>query len=227
MTLKKKDWLYSDLLEACAEPGCPLCCVGLAHVRRYLDNTLYEGVNDPGVRAELREARGYCDTHAWMLREGRGVVLGIAILQHDVLSQVLEATEVAQRGRNVRKRAQDLLQRLRPAADCPACAYQHKMEDMAIHTFLKYLDDPDLVEALKDTSGLCLAHFSRALELVDDSRQLQSLERYQRQALQRLREELAELIRKHDYRFRGEELGKERDSWLRAIGIVSGEHGLR
>jgi len=227
METTKKDALYSDLLEACAKPGCLLCRVSLAFVRSYLDSTMYERVNDGGVRANLRNARGYCNTHAWMLTERHGVVLGAAIIQRDVLNTVLEAIDVAPLGRGVRQYAQEILRRLRPTAECPVCAHRRTMEDIAIQTLLKYLDDARLAAALAATSGLCLPHFSRALELVKDSGQLQRLLRFQRETLQGLWDELSELIRKHDYRFVDEGFGEEGDSWLRATGIVSAERGAR
>ena len=227
METTKKDALYSDLLQACAKTGCPLCRVSLAFVRSYLDSTMYERVNDGGVRANLRAARGYCNTHAWMLTEGFGVVLGAAIIQRDVLNTVLEATNIAPLGRGTRQYARDILRRLHPTAECPACAHLRTMEDIAIQTLLKYLDDPHLAAALATTSGLCLLHFSRALELVEDSEQLQRLLRFERGALEGLRDELSELIRKHDYRFIGEGFGQGSDSWLRATGIVSAERGVR
>jgi hypothetical protein len=225
--MTKKDRLYLDLLEACAKPGCPLCRVSLAFVRSYLDSTMYERVNDFGVRAALRDARGYCNAHAWMLTEGYGVVLGTAIIQRDVLNAVLKAADVAPLGRGARQYAQDILRRLRPTAECPACANQRTMEDIAVQTLLKYLDDARLAAALAETSGLCLPHFSRALELVEDSDRLQRLLRFQWQALEGLCDELSELIRKHDYRFKDEGFGEEGDSWLRATGIVSAERGAR
>jgi len=223
METTKKNALYSDLLEACAKPGCPLCRVSLAFVRSYLDNTMYERVNDFGVRAALCDARGYCNTHAWMLTEGRVVVLGAAIIQRDVL----KATDVAPLGRGARQHAQDILRRLRPTAECPACAHRRTMEDIAIQTLLKYLDDARLAAALTATYGLCLPHFSRALELVEDLEQFQRLLRFRHEALRGLGNELSELIRKNDYRFRDEGFGEEGDSWLRATGIVSAERGAR
>ena len=227
METHKKDRLYSDLLEACARPGCPLCRVSLAFVRSYLESTMYERVNDEGVRAALRDARGYCNVHAWMLTEGYGVVLGTAIIQRDVLNAVLEATDVPRLRRGARQYAQEVLRRLRPTAECPACAHRRTMEDIAIQTLLKYLDDPQLAAALDKTDGLCLPHFSRALELVEDSGHLRRLLDFQRQALKGLCDELSELIRKHDYRFADEGFGEEGSSWLRATGIVSAERDAR
>src|SRR5438270_521697 len=41
--------------------------------------------------------------------------------------------------------------------------------------------------------------------------------------LQRLDEQLGELIRKHDYRFKNEARGDEMVSWKKAAGLVAGE----
>ncbi len=225
--MTKKDHLYSELLDACGKSGCPVCHLSLAFTRDYLERTMYEGVNDPGVRAALREARGYCNPHAWLLTEGHGVVLGTAIIQRDILETVVGITDIAPRGRPVRRHAAEILERLQPAGRCPACVHQRQFEDRAIHTLLKYLGDEQLATTLEETSGLCLAHFSRALELVEDSDQLKGLQRFQQEALQGLCEELTELIRKHDYRYADEGFHEEGDSWLRATGIVSGERGIR
>lgn len=223
----KKDRLYLDLLEACAEPGCPLCRVALTYTRQYLDGILYEHVNDPGIRETLRNARGFCNTHAWMLTEGFGILLGVAIIQRDVVHTALEVLRLNPQGRNVRQYAQELVRRLQPKAECPACTNLRTVETHALQTLLKYLNDPDLAHMLAGSSGLCLPHFTRALELVENEIQLQHVLRFQRLALHRLDNELSELIRKQDYRFRHEELGKERDAWLRATGIVSGERKSR
>ena len=222
-TVKKmKDQMYSELLKACAQPGCPLCRMSLEAVRRYLASTMYEFVNDGGVRAALRAARGYCNRHAWMVTEGYGVVLGVAVVQRDLIDATLEATESVPQ----RQGGPKIARRLRPTADCPACTHQRRMDDIAIQTLLKYLDDPDMASALEGTC-LCLPHLARALELVQNSDQLELLLRFQRKSLLELRGELSELIRKHDYRFVDEGFGPEGDSWLRATGIVSGERGAR
>jgi len=225
MNTAKKDRFYSDLLEACERPGCPLCRISRAFMHSYMDATLYERVNDYGVRAALREARGYCNTHAWMLADRHGVVLGAAIMQRDVLNTLLRELDDVPIRKGARQTAQDVAQRLRPTTECPACIHRREMDDLAITTLLKYLGDARLSAALERTSGLCIPHFTRALDLVEDQRQLDNLVRFQREALHRLSDELSELIRKHDYRFMSEGFGDEGDSWLRATGIVSGEHG--
>ena len=48
----------------------------------------------------------------------------------------------------------------------------------------------------------------------------------QQQGWKRLLGELDEFIRKQDYRFREEPIGSERDSWIRAVALVSGQPGV-
>jgi len=223
----QKDTRYFDLIEACSESGCPICHISLELGRHYVDSILYEYVNDPDVRDEIRKSRGYCNEHAWWMLDVRGAGLGIAILQRDVIETVLDLTETWPNGRNTRQSAEELLKRLRPTAECPVCAHRREMEDIALNALLTHIGDPDLATALAGSAGLCLPHFLRALERVDDAEALKQLVALQRRTLTELRDDLAEFIRKNDYHFRDEGFGKEGDSWRRAIGIVSGERGVR
>lgn len=49
------------------------------------------------------------------------------------------------------------------------------------------------------------------------------LQKAQLTILQRLEQQLAELIRKHDYRYIHEKRGTEMTSWQRAAALVAGE----
>lgn len=223
----RKDMMYFDLSDACAEPGCPVCRISLKSVRSYLNSIMSGYVNNSTIRAKLRKAHGFCNKHAWWLHDGYGSVLGIAIIQHDIVKNVLDTINIPFRGRSTRKRARNLLKHLRPSAECPACVHRREMEDIAIHTLLKYISDKDLTVALANSSGICLPHFLRALELVQNADTLKQLVDLEQRALAKLRDELAEFIRKNDYRFMGEGFGKEGNSWLRAISIISGEPDVR
>jgi hypothetical protein len=72
---------FYDLRDALTQPGCPVCRLKADAVRRHLDGMLWESVNDSGVRHDIREARGFCQQHAWQLVEG-GSSLGAAIICH-------------------------------------------------------------------------------------------------------------------------------------------------
>jgi len=101
------------------------------------------------------------------------------------------------------------------------------MEDDYLNTLLQHLDDEGLATALRTSAGLCLPHFRRALQLIRDEETFHRVVEWQLDCLERLHGELDELIRKHDYRFSGEDLGAEGDAWIRAIAQVSGEKRIR
>jgi len=234
-----------DVLVAGPESGlrtCPVCHLVLKAVGRYLDNLLYESVNDPGVRRAIRRARGFCNQHAWQLREIGGA-LGIAIIHRDVLETVKSSI---QRGEYRRTqwfslvRLQETLSPeeatastaalvavLEPQEECPACQQQRSMEDIYLITLLEHLDGDELAADFRTSAGLCLPHFRRALQLVRAEDTFHRLVEAQLTCLERLRDELDELIRKHDYRFMSEGFGAEGDAWIRAIAQVSGEKGVR
>jgi hypothetical protein len=205
--------------------GCPLCTVSLQAVRSYLDSVMYEYVNAPDVRETLTESRGYCHEHASWLTEGYGRELGAAIVYRDVVAALCDAIQSTPPGG--RRYAQELHRRLQPTAECPACVYRRRMEERTLRALLRHLDREELQTALGGSSGLCLPHLLQGLELGRRSPALEQLVSLEGRALSKLRNQLGEFIRKSDYRFADEDLGEEGDSWLRAIMIVSGAHGVR
>ena len=229
---------YSDIRAAFDQPGCPLCRLLAVEADRYLDAVLWELVNDPPSRADLNRARGYCQEHGWLLVR-HGAVLGVAILTRDVIATLLDvlASNAVKasptpglRGllRNLaRDRASeltaDLVSDLKPQRPCPACAHLDPIERDALDTLLAHLDGPGaLAKAYRASDGLCLDHFRSALERAPSGTEARSLVAAQRDVWERLHVELGEFIRKKDFRFRHEPYGEERDSWRRALGIISG-----
>ena len=73
------------------------------------------------------------------------------------------------------------------------------------------------------TGGLCLPHFQLTLSHASAG-QAKTLAAWQAEAWRELRGELDELIRKHDYRFRGETISEdEANSWERAVAAIIGD----
>ena len=233
---------YYEVREALAQEGCPLCRLAQQSVRRFLDHLLYENVNDPGVRSEVRQARGFCNLHAWQLYAERDA-LGAAILHRDVLQEVLRQLPdqpAIGAPRSFWQRLQDLFRpagvgahvvglpaRLAPHRLCPACRVRRNAEEIYGQTLLANLADAEFRRDLLHSDGLCLPHLRLLLEMTDRAgpatRELLAVER---QACERLVEELGEFIRKQDYRFRAEPIGAEGNSWIRAIALVSGRPGV-
>ncbi len=218
-----------DLREALSQSGCPVCRLVEVDTGRYLDNLLWENVNDPGLRREIRRARGFCREHTRMLASRPGASLGLALIARDVWGEIQHATETvrlpAPKARQTRAAdiAAGLLARLAPQGECPACVYARAMEDLYLDVLLGHLLGEDgLLAAYQASEGLCLPHFRQALARVRDGAVYAALVGAQRAAGQRRLAELDEFIRKNDYRFRDEPWGRERDAWRRALTALVG-----
>ncbi len=218
-----------DLREALSQSGCPVCRLVERDTGRYLDNLLWENVNDPGLRREVRRALGFCRDHTRMLVSRPGASLGLALIARDVWREIQRATETvrlpAPKTRRARAAAPaaDLLARLTPQGECPACAYARAMEDLYLDVLLeRLLGEDSLLAAYQASEGLCLPHLRQVLTRVQDSTVYAALVESQRTIGQRRLAELDEFIRKNDYRFRDEPWGQERDAWLRALNALVG-----
>ncbi len=72
------------------------------------------------------------------------------------------------------------------------------------------------------SGGLCLLHLRVAVNLADVG-QITKLANWQAAVYRGLDEQLGEFIRKHDYRFAGEPMEAEKDSWTRAVAAIAGQ----
>jgi hypothetical protein len=178
-----------------------------------------------GVRDTLRDARGPCYRHAWRIARRRGSVLGTAIIYRDVvntLTKALEGQPVAP-NRLFSRGQPELARQLAPVVGCPACALETDSSSRHAKTLLKHLDADGLEAAYVAAGGLCLPHFQTVL-MHTSGGQAKTLAGWQAAAWRQLRDELDELIRKHDYRFRGETVtDAEAVSWDRAVAMIVGD----
>ncbi len=229
---------YYDLRDALALPGCPVCRLAARDAERYLDGLLWEHVTDPGVRAKVRRAQGFCRDHARLL-DRAGAALGVAILMQDVLRAVLETLEGAhfqappalslRRAQETLDPGQpsaataELVARLAPGEPCPACARAGEMETVYLDTLVEQLmGEEGLLGAYGVSGGLCLPHLRLALVRLREPAVFEALVSAQRDIWGRLEADLREQIRKNDYRFRDEPWGDESNAWLRGLAAVSG-----
>jgi len=228
---------FYDLRDALAQPGCAVCRLRVDAADRFLENLLWESVNDPARRREIRQARGFCREHAWGLVRA-GASLGVAIVMRDVLQSVLEVLEGAsfEKGPSLSLRglqetlglkrptaAAEVVAQLEPPATCPACVWVEKVESVLLDTLVRSLTgEESLLAAYEASDGLCLPHFRRALARVRGEANFEALVSAQRLIWERLIGQLNESIRKSDYRFLGEDWEAEEGAWLRAITAIAG-----
>ena len=201
---------YDALIEACQQDGCPICRLEHAADLRFLERLFYAQVNDYAVRQQLRASLGFCRQHAQMaLDEVQGQALGLAIIYDDLLRLVLEQVEKQPAVLAAQKK-------------CPACENRDEINTRALSELSRHILTDQMQAALKASQGLCLTHLRQAFELMREPAKRKALMAIQREIMLGLRAELAEYIRKNDYRFMGEAPGPERDAWIRAVRMVAG-----
>lgn len=221
---------YADLIEAMAQPHCPVCRLVQRDVARYINSLLYEYVNDYDTNAGFRAGRGLCGTHSWQMHETRGSALGVAILFHAALDEVLRVdldnTSRGNGGLGGLLGRSKTPKDLDPTGPCMVCAYQRRAERLHIELLADHIAASDLAEAFAASDGLCLPHFQGTLERMGNRSGRTEFVRVQREIWLNLREELELFIRKNDVNYQGEGFGPEGDSWRRAIRLLAGEDGV-
>ena len=227
------DPLGHDLLRLLAEPGCPICAAVGQAVQRGLTTIADESITDPDARGELRAALGFCAVHGQQWLEF-GNALATAILYHDLcghLQRLLAQSDAAaDAGRSSRSQwrsdtrsGRRLAQDLTPARACPACDQAHTTEGHALQACAAGLTQPAFRAAfVAHPLGLCLPHFRAVLPLLRDAAIMREDVQAQADRYAATRAQLAEVIRKYDYRFVQEPKGDEFGAVSRSIGLVAG-----
>lgn len=222
-------FLGYKLVEACREPGCPICRLEQQGVERYLDNQFYENVNSPAWRDQLRASHGFCREHAWLGVEKRlGDALGFSIIYHDIVNSVLKRLDDKNSPPASRRRGslRDLFEKVRtaltPRKRCPVCEHREELTHNLLSGLVEDLPSPQFTDALQASEGLCLSHLTQTLETIKDISIYEKLLSIHREKLASLKHELAEFIRKNDYQAIKEGFGSEGDAWLRSIRMIAG-----
>jgi len=218
---------FQTLLYACKQEGCPLCRLTQESTYRYLDSWKYELFTDVELQDELRHSQGFCHAHTWQLAQ-MGAALQLAQNYRSILSDTmdqLQASESAASGGLLHC----FFETKQNRPPCPACRQKEQAEVGLVHTLRHALLESTFYTEFANSQGLCLNHLRLAseLKLADTPGDwLPLLRKAQLACLQRLDQQLGEMIRKHDYHFKDEARGSEMVSWKRAAGLVAGEENL-
>jgi len=226
---------YHDLLRDLQEPGCPVCRGANEGARRYLDALLWEFVNDVSTRQRLRASHGICREHtvlALAVVSEQAGSMGVAILYGDFIAHVTDEIEnllgPSPTGSRLRRKHPRSFDGADPHLGCAACEAAHRVA----RNYLAILSSSDReseigAEARRDLRFLCLPHLRLGLEIAPDRTGAANLfEIYARGAHEAIRD-LAQYVRKQDYRHRDEPRGRETDSWIRAAYLMVGTPALR
>jgi hypothetical protein len=191
---------------------CPICFLTHDYAHEHIKSLLDESVTDPVSRRVLSRSQGFCRRHAWRAVQ-QNQILGLAIIYEALLEEGLKSLKNRPRiwGKKAAKR-------------CPICESEQKREQALVLEFCRCWE---LSEKLRKTFAergiLCLSHLKNALAQKMDGTLRQSLFEKGNSALEKLLKDLNEFLEKQDYHRSRETVGQERDAWIRAIRMVSGE----
>jgi len=231
---------YFQLLDACKQPGCPVCTRLEQGATRSLDSLMYEQVNDPITRQRLVESHGFCNWHAWILPGIHNSALGVALIYRHLLQETLDRLQAARRDAHPRTRRRRVWERLTGSrrdpiqmlawrgrkTRCPMCGFARHAERDDLTTILEYIGEPGFAEAFSRSSGLCLPHLYLAMTIGRDHPHLRTLLAVQEARWKDLVWELEEFARKFDYRYADEAKGRETSSWHRVLEVFTGRSAL-
>lgn len=216
-----------ELLQSFEQPGCPVCRLTVESVHNYLGSLVYEYVNEPPTHMAVRAARGFCPTHAWhVLEQINASGLGIAVLYEGLVRNLLKDMGEITPDSGKRQIAQ-AAGALKTRGPCPACTHRATVEEHVIRNLLENLEQAEFSEAFGRSGGVCLIHLRQALDSGFPAAAKARLLAIQQELWARLQRDLAEYIRKNDYRFADEPMGEEGTSPRRAIEQMAGVKNLR
>ena len=223
-----KHTTYFNLLDALKENGCAICTLVKKSVHKSLDDFLYEQVNDPGVRKEIKESFGFCNRHAWQLQKfGDG--FGLSIIYQYLSRLLIDKMDKKVDPKTLIKgllQDKEIRNFQKIQNTCMVCKEEKEVERRYIEVFIDNFEDAELQFAFKNSFGLCLPHLLTLLKLCKDAKISVEVLKIEDVKIKSIIEELKEFERKHDYRFSKEKIGKEGDSWIRAIEKLTGKESV-
>ncbi len=234
MTLEiERSFLYFRILDAVQKSYCPVCYYANKSVWNYIDSLLYERVNDPGTRLDMKSSKGYCSIHAAQFVRA-GDAFGTTILYRDLIQlfkkDISEIYKNYQTEPSIRDKLRNWINSIKKKVSikiekiCPICSYQTDTIKMTVSLILDYLKDDDFKKIYRESYGLCNLHFLQGLKCHPNQEIADVLTQKERLILTTLDYELGEFIRKQDYRYSDEPIGSEGNAWIRAIEHLTGKN---
>ncbi len=219
---------YYEVMEALRDSkACAVCVILEKNSKRHLEALMYESVNDPTVRAPLVKSHGFCRKHTLRLIEC-GDPLGLAILYQDQISCLQRELDSLERPKPALKKALESLgagKKARPwrrDEACPECLVEREWETRNIAVLAGWIGEPEMMKAIERGVGLCAQHLLLTAAACETEERKALLIKAHRAKIEGLKAELAEFVRKNEYRASAESIGKEADSWLRALKSIAG-----
>ena len=195
--------VFYDVWDALGIPDdCPICFLHRRHAHKFMDDLLYENVNNPVLREHLRESLGFCDEGralAEELHDGQGLSILLASLAH-----------------NVALRLRGLKPQLTPERPCPLAESTGEAEARYLRVFVRHYGESDVQKRHEAGFGFCLEHLGVCLSLFEDKDLRLRLCAAEKGKIEHLLAELQLYVDKCCYT-NTSPIGGEANAWIRAL----------
>ncbi len=216
-----------ELEDALRKEGCAVCRLVDRAGRSYLDNLLYEQVNDGEAQKEFRNSLGLCELHARRML-GTGDGLGTAILYRTAIRELLELLPRVPNSPRSRSPlhvllgcAEDAQAIPEPGEGCMICQAEVDAERRYLNSLVAGAEDGSLENFLDGSATICIRHLSRASALTGGWLPHALIEATEA-IIKDISSDLDQYVRHNDYRFSGEPWGRERDVNRRTVKTLLG-----
>jgi hypothetical protein len=203
--------------------GCPMCQIIKEDTVNAMDALLYEHVNDPVMRKQLR-VKWLCNRHAWQLR-AQGDAFGQSIIYKDLLEKLVGTIENVS-GIPAKKKIPKLSEIDIHRKRCLFCDQEIQTEQRLISVLHENYRESKFQSWYLKNFGMCIPHLFKIVQKSNDPEMIEYFISVERIKITQLIGELSEFLRKHDYRFSKESFGKEGDAWIRAVEKLNGKDGI-
>jgi len=233
------DPIYTDLLDALKQPGCPVCRLERSAVDGYLDNLFQRNLKDIEVSQRLRESLGLCRQHSWQMLDSKfGDTLTFSLIYHEILQSAIHSLQTLEKPPLSPHRIHSMLERfkhnptgkiktavipLTPQKRCPACEQLDRTAQLSLETLGVSLENEVMSNALASSDGLCLPHLRLAFVQMQDATAYQILLAISNKKLESLRRELVEIIRENENQSTKKGFKEMQSTWARIINVMVGE----
>lgn len=213
--------------DALKQPGCAVCRLRDAAVRKSAEAFLYENTLNPGVREPIIKSRGFCADHTRLLASIELSTDGSALGLNYIYEQLARAVADELNHLAGTKKASLLRKKSEALPPCPFCELGKESTANYLSALFEELQkDSSPTRAIYSRShGLCYGHLRSGLDEMGSSYPL-TAEFLVEEARRRLLENstmMREYIRKHDWHYRDEKISpSEERAWRVALGFFTG-----
>jgi hypothetical protein len=191
-------------------------------LRRDELNSLYQWVGQSGKNAknsgqirQLWDAGGFCNYHFWRFVE-MSTHYGSANIGAQLIEKLLEI---------LRTKKQKCPGNAIKHAECPLCFELKEKEKEYLEELLVILKNQEGKLIYESSCGLCIPHYAKAIDYIDDDSLINFLYETEINQLKRIKTNAESFISKRYPPQRWGQTKDEKISWFRAIEKITGRGG--